>query len=76
MKSSFLSSQFKRAGNILRRGASDPITDYTRRFDSIKDIYNGLLKGLIRKDFSAEDAAATVRLDIKKPRRRNSSPEH
>ncbi len=61
MKRSFLSSQFKRAGDILRRGASDQISDYTRRFDSIKDIYDGFLKNLIRKDFIVEDAAATAR---------------
>jgi hypothetical protein len=61
MKSSFLSSQFKRAGDILRRGASDQIADYTRRFDSIKGVYKGLLKDLIRKDFSDEEAATTAR---------------
>ena len=59
MKSSFLSSQSKRAGDILRRGASNQIADYTRRFDSIKGI-SGLLKDLIRKNFSYEEAAATA----------------
>jgi hypothetical protein len=62
LKSSFLSSQFKRAGDILRRGASDQIADYTRRFDSIKSIYDGFLKDLIKKGFSSEDAAATARV--------------
>jgi hypothetical protein len=60
-KSSFLSTQFKRAGETLRRGVSDQIADYTRRFNSIKGIYEGLLKDLIRKSFSAEGATATAR---------------
>ena len=57
MSSSFLSSQFKRAGEVLRGSASDQIIDYTRRFESIKDIYDGFLKDLIVKDFSAGGAA-------------------
>ena len=61
MTRSFLSSQFKRAGDILRRGASDQIADYTRRFASIQGIYDGLLKDLIRSAFSAEDAVAMAR---------------
>jgi len=61
MKSSFLSSQFKRSGEILRRGASDQIADYTRRFDSIKGIYDGFLKNLVRRYFSADGAVATAR---------------
>ncbi len=61
MKISFLSSQFKKAGDILRRGATDQIIDYTKRFDSIKGFYDGLLKSLIKKDFSNERAIATAR---------------
>jgi len=61
MKSSFLSSQFKRSGDILRRGASDQIADYTRRFDSIKGIYDGFLKNLVRTRFSTEEAVAMAR---------------
>ena len=34
MSSSPISSQLKRAGDILRKGASDQIVDYTKRFDS------------------------------------------
>jgi len=33
---------------------------HTRRFDSIKGIYDGFLKNLIRKDFSIEGAVATA----------------
>jgi len=61
MKSSFLSSQFKRSGDILRRGASDQIADYTKRFDSIKGMYDSFLKNLVRRDFSADGAVATAR---------------
>ena len=61
MKNSFLSSQFKRVGGILRRGASDQITDYTRRFGSIKGIYNGFLKDLMRTHFRADDAVAVAK---------------
>ena len=61
MKNSFLSSQFKRVGGILRRGASDQITDYTRRFGSIKGIYNGFLKDLMRTNFRADDAVAVAK---------------
>lgn len=61
MKRSFLSAQLKRAGDILRRGASDQIADYARRFGSITGVFDGLLKGLIRRGFSGEDAADTAR---------------
>ena len=47
MTGSFLSAQLKRAGDILRRGASDQIVDYARRFGSIKGVYDELLKRLI-----------------------------
>jgi hypothetical protein len=58
---SFISSQLKRTGDILRRGASEQIADYARRFGSITGVYDGLLKSLIRRGFSVEDAAATAR---------------
>ena len=61
MTGSFLSSQFKRAGEILRKGASDQIADYTERFDSIKDIYSGFLKDLIDKDFNARNAVVLAK---------------
>ncbi|MDQ1279377.1 MAG: hypothetical protein QG670_639 [Thermoproteota archaeon] len=61
LKASSLNSQFRRAGEILRRGASAQISDYTRRFDSVKDIYDGLLKDLIRDSFSGEEATVLAR---------------
>ena len=56
MAKSFISSQVQRAGDILRRGASDQILDYTKRFDTVKEIYDSLLKDIIRKDFNASEA--------------------
>ncbi len=61
MKTSFLSSQLKRAGDILRNSASNQISDYTRRFDSLKGIYEGLLKDLLIKNFNYEEAVKTAR---------------
>jgi hypothetical protein len=61
MTGSFLSAQLKRADDILRRGASDQIADYAQRFGSITGIYDGLLKSLIRRGFSVEDAGVTAR---------------
>jgi len=61
MKASFLSSEFKRTGEILRNSASNQISDYTRRFDSIKDTYDKFLKDLLVTDFNNSEAAATAR---------------
>ncbi len=61
MSGSPLSSQFKKTGDILRESASDQIIDYTRRFESIKDIYDGLLKDLTVKVFNTRGAAETAK---------------
>lgn len=61
MKVSLISSQCKRAGDILRKGASDQIVDYTKRFDSIKGIYDGFLENMLKKKFDVVDAAATAK---------------
>jgi hypothetical protein len=61
MSVSLISSKVKRAGDILRKGASDQIVDYTRRFDSIKGIYDGFLENMMKKDFCVADAAATAK---------------
>jgi len=60
MESSFLSSQIKRAGQFLKAGALDRISDYSKRFSSASDIYNTLLSNLIVQDFSAERAHETA----------------
>jgi len=59
---SSLSSQIKRTGNILRKGASDQIAEYNRRFESIKDLYDSFLGGLFVSDFSYEKAYETARI--------------
>ena len=61
MSGSPLSSQFKKTGDILRESASDQIIDYTRRFESVKDIYDGLLKDLTIKNFNSKDAEKTAK---------------
>lgn len=61
MTVSLISSKVKRAGDILRKGASDQIVDYTRRFDSIKGIYDGFLENMMKKNFCVADAAATAK---------------
>ncbi len=61
MTGSVYSAQLKRAGDILRQGASDQITDYAQRFNSITGLYDSLLKRLIRSGVRVEDAAATAK---------------
>ena len=61
MAESSLSSQIKRTGNILRKGASDQIVEYNRRFESIKDLYDSFLVDLFVSDFSYEKAYETAR---------------
>ena len=58
---SFISSQFERTGNILKKGASDQITDYNRRFESLKEAYNLFLKDLIVSDFDSKRAYDTAK---------------
>lgn len=61
MVESSLSSQIKRTGNILKKGASDQIVEYNRRFESIKDLYDSFLVDLFVSDFSHEKAYETAR---------------
>lgn len=60
MPESSLSSQTKRTGNILKKGASDQIVEYNRRFESIKDLYDSFLIDLLVCDFSHEKAYETA----------------
>lgn len=48
-----LSTQMKRAGSILRRGASAQIVDYNKRFESIRDLFGAFLADLFVSDFDA-----------------------
>ncbi len=61
MSGSPISSQLRKTADVLRGSASDQIMDYTRRFESIKDIYDGLLKDLIVKEFNTRSAAETAK---------------
>ena len=57
---SFISSQLERTGDILKKSASDQITDYNQRFESLKEAYNLFLKNLIVSDFDYEKAYNTA----------------
>ncbi|MDH5782248.1 MAG: hypothetical protein OEZ35_01085 [Candidatus Bathyarchaeota archaeon] len=61
MTESSLSSQLKRTGDILRKGASDQTVEYNRRFESVKDLYDSLLVDLFVSGFSCEKAFETAR---------------
>ena len=61
MVESSLSSQIKRTGDILRKGASDQIVEYNRRFESVKDLYDSLLVDLFVSDLGYEKAYETAR---------------
>ena len=58
---SLISSQFERTGTILKKGASDQIIDYNRRFESLKEAYNLFLKDLIVSDFDYKKAYDTAK---------------
>ena len=55
-----MSSQIRRAGEFLKAGALDRISDYSERFSSASDVYDALLSSLIIQDFSAERARETA----------------
>jgi hypothetical protein len=57
---SSLSSQIKRTGGILRKGASDQIVEYNRRFESVKDLYDSFLVDLFVSDFSHKKVYETA----------------
>ncbi|UCE43898.1 MAG: hypothetical protein JSV57_06015 [Candidatus Bathyarchaeota archaeon] len=56
-----MSSQLKRTGDVLRKGAADQTAEYNRRFESVKDLYDSLLANLFVSDFSCERAYGTAR---------------
>jgi hypothetical protein len=56
MAKSSISSQLRRAGEILRFGAANQIKAYSRRFLAIQGIYKNLLHDLICQEFSTEEA--------------------
>ena len=60
MNASYLSSQLKRTGEILRNGAGDRILDYDRKFRSFNELYPQLLHKLINSNLDSESAARTA----------------
>lgn len=61
MTKSTISSQLRRAGDILRFGASNQIKAYSKRFQAIQGIYNDLLFDLICQEFNPIEAVNFAR---------------
>jgi hypothetical protein len=55
-----LNNAIKRTCDTLRQGATKQVTDYEKRFSSIKNIYDDLLANLIRTGFNPKDAYETA----------------
>jgi hypothetical protein len=55
-----LSDTVKRTCNTLRQGATKQISDYERRFSSLKNLYSQLLENLIKQGFSPKEAWTTA----------------
>ncbi len=60
MVESSFSDQTRRTGDILKKGASDQIVEYNRRFGSIKDLYDSFLIDLFVSDYDYEKAYETA----------------
>jgi hypothetical protein len=57
---SSVSDAIKRTSDVLRFGASGQVLDYEQRFSSLKNLYEGLLSGLVKMDFDCKDAYETA----------------
>ena len=55
-----LSDTVKRTCDTLRQGATKQISDYERRFSSLKNLYSQLLENLIKQGFSPKEAWETA----------------
>jgi hypothetical protein len=55
-----LSDTVKRTCDTLRQGATKQISDYERRFSSLKNLYSQLLENLIKQGFSPKEAWTTA----------------
>jgi hypothetical protein len=55
-----LSDTVKRTCDTLRQGATQQISDYERRFSSLKNLYSQLLENLIKQGFSPKEAWTTA----------------
>ena len=60
MPESFLSLQIKRTGEILKSGASGQISEYCRRFKSVRGLYEDFLSHLMVSEFSIKESYETA----------------
>jgi hypothetical protein len=58
---SSLSGAVKRTSEVLKLGASSQVSDYERRFSSLRSLYGGLLSDFVRMRFDREGAYETAR---------------
>ena len=56
-----LTDTMKRVSNVLKFGASMQVSDYEKRFSSLKNLYETLLQNIIKMDFNFEDAWETAK---------------
>jgi len=61
LSSSPLSNTIKRTSDLLLLGASDQVTEYENRFQSLRDLHERLLSDFITSDFNNEQAYETVK---------------
>ena len=61
MSSSFLSRRIKRTSELLKVGASDQVSEYEERFQSLRGLYDRLLSDFIVSEFSYQKAYETAR---------------
>ena len=55
-----MSDALRRTSDVLRSGASTQVSDYEQRFSSLKNLYDDLLRNLIRMDFDQNEAQKTA----------------
>ena len=61
MSSSPLSNTIKRTSDLLRLGASDQVTEYENRFQSLRALHERMLSDFIISDFKNEQAYETTK---------------
>ena len=61
MTSPSFSRQFQRAGNILIRGVSAQVKDYSTRFEPLSELHDSFLCNFIRTNFNREKAETTAK---------------
>ncbi len=60
MSSSFLSRQIRRTSDLLKVGASDQVSEYEERFQSLRGLYDRLLSDFLVSEFSYQGAYETA----------------